>query len=35
MTINTKWKHDKLNLKIRPFKIPFKNMIVFYKNTMK
>jgi hypothetical protein len=34
MKINTMW-HDKLNQKIRPPKIPFKNMIVFYKNTRK
>jgi hypothetical protein len=35
MTINTEWKHDKLYQKIRPPKIPFKNMIIFYKNIRK
>jgi hypothetical protein len=30
MTINTGWQHDKLNQKMCPPKIPFKNMIVFY-----
>jgi hypothetical protein len=35
MTINIGWKHDKLDQKICPPKIPFKNMIVFYKNIRK
>ncbi len=35
MITNTTWKNGKLDQKIHPPKIPFKNMIVFYKNTRK